>query len=200
MLPLAESPHDMPADGETCAGLEYREIDLSGQVISRPHFDTVIFTQIIATELRCDYLRAEDVRFTSCNLSNATWPNLQCHRAEFIGCRMTGFSTLEAEFSNTVFKDCKIDLGQFYTTKMRGVRFEDCPLTGGDFRMTDLTGATFVRCDLSNSDFSGATLADVDLRSCQISGMRVGLQELRGATIDEAQALALVRAMGITVG
>ncbi|HZC07628.1 MAG TPA: pentapeptide repeat-containing protein [Ktedonobacterales bacterium] len=198
-LPLAESPADEPADGETCAGLEYQGIDLTGRVIARPHFDTVIFTKVIATGLQCDHLRAEDARFTGCNLANAVWPNLACHRAEFIGCRMTGFITLEAAFADTVFRDCKLDLAQFYSATMRGVRFEDCPLTGSDFRMTDLTGAAFIRCDLSNADFTGATLAGVDLRTCQLDGMRVGPQELRGATIDQAQALALVRAMGITV-
>lgn len=198
-LPLAELPRDLPTDGETCAGLEYQQVDLTGQVIARPHFDTVIFTQVIATGLRCDHLRAEDVRFSACNLANAAWPELACHRAEFIGCRMTGFSTLDSAFADTLFKDCKLDLAQFYNTKMRGVRFEDCPLTGGDFRMADLTGAMFVRCDLSDTDFTGATLAGVDLRACKIDGMRVGPQELRGATIDEGQAVALIRSMGITV-
>jgi uncharacterized protein YjbI with pentapeptide repeats len=199
-MPLAEAPQDMPAEGETYSGLDYQRLDLTGRSASRPHFDTVIFTQVLATGTRFDHLRAEDVRFMGCNLANAAWPNLGCHRAEFIGCRMTGFVTLEADFSDTVFRDCKIDLAQFYNTKMRGVRFEDCPLTGSDFRMTDLTGAVFVRCDLSNTDFTGASLAGVDLRTCQMDGMRVGPDELRGATIDEAQALALVRAMGITVG
>ncbi len=198
-LPLAELPDDEPADGETRAELEYQGLDLTGRVIARPHFDTVIFAQLNATGLQCDHLRGEDIRFTGCNFANAVWPNAACHRAEFIGCRMTGFITLEAEFADTVFRDCKLDLAQFYGATMRGVRFEDCPLNGSDFRMTDLTGAAFVRCDLSTADFTGATLAGVDLRSCQIEGMRVGPQELRGATINETQALALVRAMGIAI-
>lgn len=200
VLPLTESPDDLPADGETSAGLDVQRVDITGRAISRPHFDTVIFTQVIATGTRFDHLRMEDVRFTGCNLANAAWPNLACARAEFIGCRMTGFTTQEAEFTDTVFRDCKLDLAQFYNTKLRGVRFEDCLLTGGDLRMADLTGAVFARCDLSSADLTGATLAGVDLRSCQIEGMRVGPQELRGATINEAQALALVRAMDITIG
>jgi len=199
VLPPAEAPRDMPTDGETCAGIEYQGEDLTGRTVARPHFDTVIFTQVVAMGAHFDHLRAEDVRFTGCNLSNAMWPNVVCSRAEFIGCRMTGFITLEAEFSDTVFKNCMIDLAQFYHAKLRGVRFEDCPLMGSDFRMTDLTDAVFLRCDLSNADFTGACLAGVDLRACQMDGMRVGPTELRGATINEAQALALVRAMGITI-
>ena len=199
-LPLAEPPHDLPADGDILSGFEYQGLDLTERAISRLHFDTAIFTQLIASSAHCDHLRMEDVRFVGCNLANAAWPNLSCCRTEFIGCRMTGFSTQEADISDTIFKDCKIDLAQFYHAKMRGVRFEDCPLTGGDFRLTDLTGAAFVRCDLSGADLTGASLAGVDLRGCQLDGVRVGPAELRGATIDEAQALALVRAMGITIG
>ena len=200
VLPPAETPRDLPADGETCAGVEYQGTDLAGSVVARPHFDTAIFTKVSATGARFDHPRMEDVRFSDCNLSNALWPNLICTRAEFIGCRMTGFIALEAEFSDTRFKDCKIDLAQFYTLKAPDVRFEDCPLTGSDFRLADLTGAVFVRCDLSHADFTGARLAGVDLRSCNLDGARIGPTELRGATITEAQALALVRAMDITIG
>jgi len=190
----------MPEDGDILAGFEYQGVDFTEQTISRLHLETAIFMQMIATGAQCENLRAEDVRFVGCNFANAAWPKLSWRRAEFIGCRMTGFITLEADISDTLFKDCKIDLAQFYNAKMRGVRFEDCPLTGGDFRLTDLTGAAFVRCDLSGADLTGASLAGVDLRGCQLDGVRVGPAELRGATIDEAQALALVRAMGITVG
>lgn len=199
-LPVAESPvEELPADGETCAGVELQRADFSGRAIARPHFDTVMFTQVIATATHFDHLRAEDSRFSGCNLANAVWPDAVCSRLEYIGCRMTGFSAPEAQFVDVVFRDCKLDLAQFYHAALRGAVFEDCPLAGGDFRGADLTGATLARCDLTDTDFTGATLAGVDLRTCKIDGMRVGPQELRGATVDDAQAVALVRAMGITV-
>lgn len=199
VLPLAELLRDLPADGESYARMEYQHLDIAESTISRLHFEEVVFTQLIATGTQCDFLRAEDVRFAGCNLANAAWPNLSCVRIEFTGCRMTGFSTLEAVLIDAVFKECKVDLAQFYKGKMRGVRFEDCALTGADFRMADLTEAAFIRCDLSQTDFTGAKLTGADLRGCQIEGMRAGANELHGATIDEVQALALVRAMGITI-
>ncbi len=198
-LPPAELPSDTPEDHETYSNLEYQRLDLTERAISRLHFETVIFTQMVATMTRFDSLRLEDVRLAGCNLANAAWPNMACVRAEFVTCRMTGFSTQEALFHDTVFRDCKVDLAQFYQAKMLGVRFEECPLAGADFRKADLTGVVFVHCDLSNTDFTGATLTGADLRGCQIDGMRAGPDELRGAIIDEVQALALVRAMGITI-
>jgi uncharacterized protein YjbI with pentapeptide repeats len=198
-LPLAELPRDLPADGESYSGLEYQQLDVAESIMSRLHFEGVVFTQLIATGTQCDYLRVEDVRFAGCNLANAVWPNLSGVRTEFIGCRMTGFATLEATLLDTLFRECKVDLAQFYKGKMRGVRFEDCALTGADFRAADVSEAVFVRCDLSQTDFTGARLVGADLRGCQIDGMRAGSNELRGAIVDEVQALALVRAMGITI-
>ncbi len=198
-LPPAELPHDMPADRETYSRLEYQQLDLTELALSRLHFEEVLFTHLVATGSRFDIMRLEDVRFAGSNLANAAWPKLSCARVEFIGCRMTGLTTLEALFHDTVFRDCKADLTQFYEAKMRGVRFEDCPLAGADFRKADLTGVVFSHCDLTNVDFTGATLERADLRGCQIDGMRAGPSELHGAIVDEVQALALVRAMGIVI-
>lgn len=199
VLTPAELPRDLPAGGESYARLEYRHLDIAESTIPRLHFEEVVFTQLIATGTQCDYLRVEDVRFAMCNLANAAWPNLSCLRTEFIGCRMIGFTSLEAEVRDTLFRDCKVDLAQFYKGKLRGVRFEDCVLTGADFRTADLTEAVFIHCDLSHADFTGARLAGADLRGCQIEGMHAGANELRGAIVDEVQALALVRGMGITI-
>ncbi len=148
---------------------------------------------------RFDIMRLEDVRFAGCNLANAAWPNLGCARAEFISCRMTGLTTLEALFHDTVFRDCKADLTQFYQAKMRGVRFEECPLAGADFRKADLTGVVFSHCDLTNVDFTGATLGAPICVAARSTACAQAPSELRGAIIDEVQALALVRAMGITI-
>lgn len=198
-LTLADANEDMLVDGETHTQLEFQQRELVERVAYRLHFEEVIFTQINATATHLDHVRMEDVRLVGCNLANAAWSHLSCVRAEFRGCRMTGLTMLEAMFHDTLFKDCKGDLAQFYKAKLRGVRFEQCPLAGADFRLADVTGVVFAQCDLTGVDFTGATMPGADLRGCQIEGMRVGPQELRGAIIDEVQALALVRAMGITI-
>lgn len=198
-LPLADDDVDVLSDGETYSQLEFQQRDVTERTAYRLHFEEVIFTQVNATATHLDHVRMEDVRLMGCNLANAAWSDMACARAEFLGCRMTGFTLLKALLHDTLFKDCKGDLAQFYAATLRGARFEQCLLTGADFRMADVTGVVFAQCDLTNADFTGASMQGADLRGCQIEGMRVGPQELRGAIIDEAQALALVRAMGITI-
>lgn len=166
--------------------------------------DWLHLTEIVATggtlaETRLEHLRMEDARFSGCNLANAIWRGAACYRVEFAGCRMTGLRWEAGVLHDVRFTDCKGDLAQLYGATCRGVRFEQCPLVGADFRQADLTGVVFARCDLSGADFTGATLNKADLRGCPIEGMRVGPQEWRGATIDEHQALELLRAMGIII-
>ena len=102
-------------------------------------------------------------------------------------------------FEEALFTETNVSATRWDYLRVEDARFEDCPLNGTDFRLTDLTGVSFIRCDLSNADFTGATLTGANLRGCPIDGMRAGPAELRGAIIDEVQALALIRAMGITV-
>jgi len=199
VLPPAILPRDLPTDGETCSRLEYQQLDLTGRALSRPHFEEIIFVRLSAAESQFQDLRMEDVRLSASNLANATWPGVACARVEFTSCLMTGFTTMNARFIDTIFRDCKMDLAQFYQANLQGVRFETCPLTCADFRESDLTGAVFAHCDLTSADFRGATLRGADISGCTIEGMRAGPTELHGATVDEAQALALIRAMGITI-
>src|SRR5215469_1864222 len=118
-LPAAELPRDFPDDGETYAQLEYQQLDLAERILSRPHFEEVIFQQANVAESRFQDLRMEDVRFAGSNLANAVWPDAGCARVEFITCRMTGFITLNALFQDTVFRGSKLDLAQFYQAKMQ---------------------------------------------------------------------------------
>jgi uncharacterized protein YjbI with pentapeptide repeats len=198
-LTPAELPRALPADGETYSQIEYLHLDLAGHALARPHFEEVVFVQMTASESHFQDLRMEDARLTGCNLANAAWPDSICARVEFTNCLMTGFTTLNAFFLDTVFKECKFDFAQFYQAKLQGVRFDSCPLTSADFRESDLTGVVFTHCDLTSADFRGATLSGADIRGCTIEGMRAGPTELHGAIVDEAQALALIRAMGITI-
>lgn len=186
-------------EGTTIEQVEVMGAVVTGQTAYRLHFSEVVFTQIAAAESRFTAMRCEDVRIAGANLANAAWVKLSCYRAEFSDCRMTGMSFLESTLQDTLFRGCKGDYAQFYQASLQRVRFEDCPLINADFREANATGVVFQRCDLSNTDFTGATLRDADLRGCPIEGMRVGPKELHGAIVDEVQALALVRGMGIII-
>jgi uncharacterized protein YjbI with pentapeptide repeats len=186
-------------DRENIAQATLDHVELLGLDCDWLHLSEVVATEIVLAESHLHHLRIEDARIAGGNLANADWSGATCYRVEFNGCRMTGLTWPSSELHDVRFTNCKCDLTQFFQAKCHAARFEHCQLNGADFRQADLTGVVFAQCDLSEGDFTGATLAGADLRGCPISGMRVGFQELRGATIDEHQARELIRLMGITI-
>jgi uncharacterized protein YjbI with pentapeptide repeats len=162
-------------------------------------FDQVLFQHVRLNNTRLKKLQLLDSRLTACDLANAEWPEASLHRLELLDCHLTGFRAIEAGLQDILFQECSGGFVQFRFSVLKSVRFERCNLSGIDFQEAKLTNVTFIDCDLSETDLSGATLVNVDLRGSKIDGMRAGLQELKGATLDPTQALAFVRALGIKV-
>ena len=161
---------------DTC---EFRRSALEGSVLSR--------------------LRVLDSRLEKCNASNAEWDNAHLRRIEFLGCRLTGISLINANCSEVLFKDCKAEFLRCEGSKWTNVRFENCLLTAADFRRTTFDQAAFIHCDLRNVDFEHAKLTFLDLRDSTLDGARIEPSQFAGLTIDSPQALALIRALGATV-
>lgn len=199
IVELSAIPHDELTEATTYSQFEFQQVTLTGQKAYRVHFEEGTCTQLTVNETEFDEMRVDDVRWSGCNLANATWVKLACLRVSFTGCRMTGFLTREAVLQDTTFADCQCELSQFFEAKLKSVRFDRCSLVGADFRNADVSGVVFAQCDLTDTDFTGATMMKADLRGCPIAGMRVNPKDLQGAIVDEGQALALVRAMGITI-
>ena len=173
--------------------------DLSGRSVRYLSFDQVLFEHVELSRTQVKHVRMLDSRFKACDLANAEWAKADFTRVELLDCHLTGFQANEASFRDTLFKDCMGQFAQYALTKFEAVRFEDCNLSDANFFEADLSGVLFINCDLSNADFSGAKLAGADLRGSKIDGIRVDPRDLRGATLDPTQALALVRGMGITI-
>jgi uncharacterized protein YjbI with pentapeptide repeats len=57
----------------------------------------------------------------------------------------------------------------------------------------------FKDCDLTRANLSGARLEGADLRGSLLDGMRAGVQDLQGVTIDPLQAQQIVTLLGIRV-
>ncbi|GHO87845.1 hypothetical protein KSZ_58510 [Dictyobacter formicarum] len=144
-------------------------------------------------------MHLDDVRFNSCDFATAVWYKTVWHRVELVGCRMTGFMAGEAYLQDVLFKDCLLSLAQLRFSTMKSVRFEHCDLSEVDLLEADLSDVSFVDCNLRQAELTGTRLAGVDLSTCIIDGARLGAKELRGATLNLPQALALVESMGITI-
>jgi uncharacterized protein YjbI with pentapeptide repeats len=202
-LPKKMQSKDIPGGAvkyhERYTSLALTGTDLTGQMAIRPAFEESSFTQVRLTGSEFEELQFDDVRLTGCDLATASWYKTTWHRVELIGCHMTGFLAGEAHLQDVLFKDCLIDLAQFRFATFKSVHFEHCDLHEADFLEADMSALSFVDCNLRQAELSKTHLAGVDLSTCVIDGAHVGTKELQGATLNITQALALIKAMGITI-
>jgi len=173
--------------------------DLTNQVADQVTFDAVRLSNVTLRNTELTTLRLKDVRFDACDLANAQWYKAVFHRVELVGCRMVGFKAGEAQLHNTLLRDCQAKLANFRFATFKAVRFEHCDLVDTAFQGADLSGAIFADCDLTNAEMVGVKLVGTDLRGSKLDGVKIGPDDLRGAVVDPAQAVALIRLLGVVV-
>jgi uncharacterized protein YjbI with pentapeptide repeats len=173
--------------------------DFTEQEAQHLSFDQLLLQSVVLSKTRFKKVQVLDCRLLACDLANAEWSEATLSRVELLGCHLTGFRCGEGFIQDVFFKECRGSFAQFPLTKFKSVRFEECDFSEANFFEADLSGVTFLNCDLRQADFARAKLVGADLRGSKIDGMRIGPNELKGATIDPTQAVAFVRGMGIRV-
>ncbi len=161
--------------------------------------DKATMSKVELRDSQLEYLRIRDVIATDCDFANAAWPGVSLRWMEMHTCRLTGLRANEAHMQDILFEGCICRFAQFRFSTFKAARFENCDFSGADFQGADMTEAVFHNCNLDNAEMSQVKLAGADIRGCKTDGLHVGVEELRGAIIDPAQAVTLVRSLGIEV-
>ncbi|GLY80096.1 pentapeptide repeat-containing protein [Actinoallomurus iriomotensis] len=208
------APPKLPADlvPVRLSSLADEEILLSAEV-----------TGGVAAGDRADGLDVERCRFDAVRLAGAVLPRASLSDAEFLGCdlanigvsdgvvaaarfercRLTGATWGGCSFRDVVFEGCRADLARFRMSRFRHVVFRDCNLTEVDFQNAEFTGCRFEDCRMEGVRFSQAVMTGGAVFSgCDLWGLS-GVESLRGATVQAADAQGLVHtlaaALGITI-
>ncbi len=120
--------------------------------------------------------------------ANRRVPRASLRRAELRLVRLTGAELAEATIGDTTFTDCRLDLVGLRTAKLERVVFRDCRMDECDFYGAELKDVLFERCSLRLATFSAVVLNRVELRGCDLAGLR-GIEALRGARMPFHDAL-----------
>ncbi len=196
---LRACPDDTVRDRGTYDYLALSQLDLGGQRAEYATFEATRFSHVSMSESNFPGLSLLDVRLEDCDLANADLYKASLQRVELVASRIVGLKAGGAEFYDVLFKDCKGSFSFFRSAIFKSVRFEDCDLTEADFGEADLSGVLFSRCNLTRCDMSGAKLVGTDFRGSNLDGLKVGLDELRGAIVDPSQALDFIELLGLFV-
>jgi uncharacterized protein YjbI with pentapeptide repeats len=141
----------------------------------------------------------KDVRLVNCELANLRTRAMTLVRVEFIDCRMTGVSGGDVDAQDLLIREGDQRYCQFRSSKFKSTEFDGCNFEDADFQDTDFTGAIFRRCNMRNVEMGKARLYDADLRGSTVEGLHIGLEGLRGAVVDPAQAMSFALLMGIRI-
>lgn len=174
-------------------------VHMEGELIKRANFHEVIFKG--STFIGCSFERAElvDVRFENCDLSNVTLENAIIHRVEFVNCKIIGINLSESNLRNVSFHQCNGKYGFFGFSNLKEVKFNECDLGLSDFQNAIFSKVGFYYSNISECQMSGTKLKDIDLTSCDIEGISVRIEDLKGAIVSPIQAVSLSKLMGVIV-
>jgi uncharacterized protein YjbI with pentapeptide repeats len=115
---------------------------------------------------------------------DADWANrrvtrAQVLRAELHTVRLTGTDLAESSFRDVRFVGCRLDLAAARLSRFERVVFSDCRLEELDLYGSQLKDVVFERCTLREATISGVKSDRVELRGCDLTGLRGG-EALRG--------------------
>jgi uncharacterized protein YjbI with pentapeptide repeats len=186
-----------------------RDVEITEQHIANAEFtgaacaslrlETALLERVRFTETVFGTITMKDVRLVNCDLANVSCRALNLIRVEFIDCRMTGFSGGEVDAQDVLFAEGDGRYSQFRFSRFKSAEFDSCQFEDADFQGTDLTGSIFRSCNLRNVEMGKAKLFDADLRGSVVEGLHVGVEGLRGATVDASQAMQFALLLGIKI-
>ncbi len=132
--------------------------------------------QPVVTEL-ADLVDAVGMDLDWANERPRKW---SAQRVELRRSRLTGADLAEADLTDVVFEECRVDLVGLRHARLERVVFRNCRMSDCDFYGSALKDVLFERCELREATFSTCTVQRVELRGCDLAGAR-GVEALRGA-------------------
>jgi uncharacterized protein YjbI with pentapeptide repeats len=140
-----------------------------------------------------------DVIFDHCDLSNLSFSGTAFRRVEFRHCRMTGTDLSRCSMTDTLIEGCRCDYVSFSGSKIRRSSFNSSDFSEGAFSDVKLSDLVLDQDRFLNCEFLHTSLQGVDFSECEIGGLLVNPESLRGVIVSPAQAVDLAALLGIVV-
>ena len=180
---------DLDASGEVLTGLDCAGLELRRVALHKCRF------------VDCDFSGAvfEQVRWTGCDFSNCRFGGSVWRQASVSGCKGDGGQFTGSRWRDCALTDSSLCYANFSQSRWRNTRLEGCRLRRAVLAQADVSGLLPRRVDFQGADFFRTPLKGLDLSDCAIGGLTVSesLRELRGVTLNPAQAVELMPLLGV---
>ena len=140
-----------------------------------------------------------DVIFENCDFSNIDMRECVFHRVIFNKCRLTGTDLTQGTIDSVLIKNSLAQYANFSSSKIKDSEFVEDIFIDGGFSMCKLNHVEISRCDFSRAEFNDTKLNELDFSTSNISEVIFDINHIRGIILNEEQALACAKLLGIVV-
>lgn len=161
--------------------------------------DSCKFKNVVFTNCSFENLDLIDTRFESCDLSNVNLSNSGIHRVEFVNCKLVGTRFDESNIKDVLIKDSIGRYSNFSFSKVNGMNilnsdFEEATFQEVKHKKLSVEESSFINAYCNKTSFE-----KVDLTSCDIDGINVDIEDVRGAIVTTMQALHLTKLLNLQI-
>jgi len=175
--------------------------NLSEEDFSRLSFEHVVFENCHLTD--CNFCKASftDVVFRSCDLSNSDFTDGYFNRCEFNNTKGVGVKLVDGSLTNMAIVDCNFRYAEFGGASIDRLLVDKSDLSESLFNECSFKQVEFKESSFNRTSFFKTMLKGIDFTQCEINGITVSdsFWELKGAMVNEFQAVELSKLLGIVV-
>lgn len=161
--------------------------------------DGCCFENVSFQEMDMERIDMIDVIFDHCDFSNQSLRGIYLQRVVFRNCKLTGTDFTGSTMKNVLFEHC-----QARYINMAECQLEMCQLQESDFQestffLARIKKTEFKQLSLQMGELTQVNHDALDLSTCQIDGVTIDQQTLKGLTVNSFQALDLIGILGVKI-
>ncbi len=157
------------------------------------------FNHICMQKGKLEKVTFKDVIFESCDFSNTEFIESTFIRCEFRNCKISGCNLSENRLYNVSFIETNASYINLSIASIENILFQDTNLRNSYFQETKMKNIYFENVDLCRTQFFKTSLKNIDLSSCKIEEIVISIEDIKGAIIDQLQAIDLLYLIGVKV-
>ena len=187
---------DADIEGTLVRGLFAERLDAQSCAYKNVRFESCTFDHVDFSDSTFHDVEFRSCRFIACEMARS-WLD----RVDFVACSAPGLSLEKGRLTGVYVCDSQLSYANVSDCSVRQLRCRSTNLSDATFAGSRLLALDLADVDLTHAAFHNAPLGNVDLSECRIAGIGLSsnLKEIRGAIIDETQAIDLMGYLGVRI-
>ena len=132
--------------------------------------------------------------FSNCLFTESSFIRVEIKNSKFVGCNFIEARVYHFSSRETIFK-----YANFSNTSLEEMIFEDSDLSNSSFEESKLKHIYFEKSNLTQALLYRTKLNGIDLSTCEIQGIVTSIEDIKGLTVNNFQAIELSKLLGLTI-